>query len=82
MGLEQHLQAARNFLNEASNSLSLAETAVDALQKKADDLDPLSQQYDALVSRTSEKKAELAAFEKKLAEVQTAHAQFAKLITG
>jgi ABC-type transporter Mla subunit MlaD len=80
--IEKHMQDARGFLNEASNSLGLAEEAVNDLQKKAEALGPKAEEYDRLTEKLAAKKLELAAAEDKLAKVTAAHQQFAKLVTG
>lgn len=82
MDHEKNLQAGRSFLNEASNSLSLAEVEIDKLQKKADDAKPLAAKYDALLEKYNDKERELQSLEKKLADVRAAHEAFAKLVAG
>lgn len=80
--IEEHMQAARSFLNEASNSLSLAEREVEALQKKADALAPKAEEYDRVTEKLAAQQTALSVAEAKLATVKAAHQQFAKLVTG
>lgn len=79
---EQHLRDARQFSNEASNSLSLCDQEISKLQVKADALKPLAEKCEELSKSFVAKQAEFAALEKKLAEVQKAHAAFHKAATS
>lgn len=79
---EQNMQDARAFLNEASGSISKAEAEIDVLQKKADGLKAKAEEFDRVTEKLALQNNELSKTGAKLAEVRSAHAQFAKLITG
>lgn len=80
--VDTHIAAALASLNEARNSISLAEGEMAELQKKADSLKSTGEQFDKVTAQLAAQNGALAASSAKLAAVEAAHASFAKLITG
>ena len=82
MSIDTHIASALANLNEARNSISLAESEIGDLQKKADALERQGAKFDEVTAQLAAQNAELAKSSAKLEVVRKAHADFAKLITG
>lgn len=82
MSIDSHIASALANLNEARNSISLAEGEIADLQKKADNLAKQGAKFDEVTAQLAAQNAELAKSSAKLELVKKAHGEFAKLITG
>ena len=72
----------KQHLAELDGLQDALQANVAALQKKADALQPLADQYDEVTAQLSVQKAALASATADLDQVKAAHAQFVKIATG